>query len=460
MNNRENLAARLDSLSLIMVVLCMCTQVDLHHVGHDTLKEGLGYATKTQAVSLPDIVFAAAALWFGVRTTQLQAWKKLWLPPLPCWALIVAITFSVVHSVTIHDALIASFHKHGHGPHGFIINETRPALAVLAQWTGYFLMAPLLLVNLLIDRRDAKVISRIDAAFKALTWAFGLNLGAAALQLALPHSGLIESLLPHKDMPTGLMGSPNMLLAYLGVATPVILYGHVSQSPGDYPYGRPAAPIALITGLICSLSGLALLAYSVAIAGARVLKLPRVWALAAAVPLALALVWTTTCFLEAGQFRSDIWQVSSATQKVKKQYVEWQAALGWNLPRGRAFATGVGAGNYQLNIGPLYGGLPNEEKMPPDSNNLYLVQAVSIGILGLGTLLWTIGYFYGLAWSVARRDSNWMSLAVVGALTSWLFMNLFHAMIVRGPGLLLAFVFALAVVAAQGTRNPDEPAAV
>jgi hypothetical protein len=183
----------------------------------------------------------------------------------------------------------------------------------------------------------------------------------------------------------------------------------------------------------------------------------RIWAYGAffcAVPLVLLAAPPVVNNAANNYLRASL-RISSATQKVRKEYVEWQASLGWNIPRERAFATGVGPGNYQINIGPYYGGLPNEEKMPPDSNNLYLVQAVSLGALGLGALLWTIGHFFGMAWVTARswRD-DWLAAALVGALCSWFFVNLFHAMIVRGAGLMLAFFFALAVVAAWEKRNP------
>jgi hypothetical protein len=95
---------------------------------------------------------------------------------------------------------------------------------------------------------------------------------------------------------------------------------------------------------------------------------------------------------------------------VKKQYVEWYAALGWSLPQVKAFATGVGPGNYQGNIGTYYVSLPNEEKMPPDSNNLYLVQSVALGFLGLGTLLWVIFHFARVAWQArAAYPDDWLA---------------------------------------------------
>ena len=161
------------------------------------------------------------------------------------------------------------------------------------------------------------------------------------------------------------------------------------------------------------------------------------------------------------QFREPFTKLGDKTEKVKKQFIEWEVATRFNTPRERVFATGYGPGNYQLNIGPLYGydSIPNEEKMPPDSNNLWLVQAMSLGVLGLGALIWVIAHFWMLAWRAARLNkSDWLGAGVVGSLSAWIFVNFFHALIVRGAGLVLAFVFALAVVASQtalAKRNED-----
>jgi hypothetical protein len=88
--------------------------------------------------------------------------------------------------------------------------------------------------------------------------------------------------------------------------------------------------------------------------------------------------------------------------------------------------------------------------MPPDSNNLYLVQAVSLGFLGLGALLWVFGHFARQAWTAMKRHrGDWLGAGVVGSLCAFLFVNLFHALIVRGTGIVLAFVLSLAIIALQ-----------
>ena len=149
---------------------------------------------------------------------------------------------------------------------------------------------------------------------------------------------------------------------------------------------------------------------------------------------------------------------ADAPPDLKKQYIEWYAALGWSQPRrvpgsetgerSKNFGTGVGPGNYQLNIGPYYSSLPNEEKMPPDSNNLYLVQTVALGALGLGALLWVALHFASVAIQARKKfPSDWLGAGVLASLAAAAFVNLFHALLVRGTGLTLAFLFSLAVIA-------------
>ena len=164
------------------------------------------------------------------------------------------------------------------------------------------------------------------------------------------------------------------------------------------------------------------------------------------------------------QARLDSWRVGTPTQRVKKQYVEWYAAMGWSRPARKQFATGVGAGNYQFNVGSYYGGLPNEAKMPPDSNNLYLVQMVSLGALGLAALLWVLAHFMKIAWRAARWKSTAstrkrgaaLGAASFSALFAFAVVNVFHAGIVRGMSLVLAFLLSLAIVAWQQSERAAE----
>ncbi|MCS6861971.1 MAG: hypothetical protein NZT92_16820 [Abditibacteriales bacterium] len=133
---------------------------------------------------------------------------------------------------------------------------------------------------------------------------------------------------------------------------------------------------------------------------------------------------------------------------IKKQYIEWQAALNMmEDTRENNFLLGVGTGNYQLNIGRYYGFLPNKEKMPRDSHNLYLVLGGSMGLLGLVTWIWILTHHLQLAHTLRRQTSDaWqrgVATGLCGSLWALAFINLFHALLVRGTGLVMVFLWAL-----------------
>ena len=439
----------LDGATLVALVVAMCSQVDVRRVGRDTLAEGLGYATKTLSVALSDVVFLLVTLYFVARVTQMRAWKRLWWPPLPCFALLFALVLSALHSGSIGNAVAASIAENGFGPRAFLTKASKEAIAEIIQWSAYFLVAPWIFVNLIHDRRDG-FVSRRNLALGAFIFATMASGIAALVQL--------QSF--SQSAPRGFFASPNVYGAFLALALPLLLEQESDdlKTQGRY-WILSLALVFIALSTVVSVWAIAALGIGFVVAvlarrGGVKLKAFRL-SLVAALALVTLGFWRFPENL--APFRSESTQISSPSQKVKKQFVEWQAALGWSVPRERAFATGVGPGNYQDNIGPYYSELPNEEKMPPDSNNLWLVQAVSIGVLGLGALLWVVLHFWATAWRAAKAfPSDWLGAGVCAALSSWIFVNGFHALIVRGAGLVLAFLFALAVIASQGERNESE----
>jgi len=457
-----SLPARIDSILLALACFAMCGQIDVRKFGRDTLAEGLGYASKTFALSLSDVLFLALVAWFVIRTTQLGAWKKLWWPPLPCYALGFALLLAFVHSPTVAEHHLGS-------------KEGRVALADIAQWIGYFGIAPWVLVNLLRDRRDAAFpdgIRRDGLALGALIVAFGVS-GIIALAQLQTFGG---------TAPRGLWTSPNLFAAFVAFLVPFLDEIEIKTKPrasiarkSNKPKREPLLdtrperfeylPLGLTLfclGIVwlcvaspwAAFAGwLGLLCSWLARPNPKRLRVARL-AILLFVALIFSFTWNRNPTLRFA--RSNELRLGSISQSVKKRWIEWQVASRWNVPKERAFATGFGPGNYQLNIGELYqyDQIPNEEKMPPDSNNLYLVQAMSIGVLGLGALLWVVVHFQSLAWRAAKRGS-WLGAAVFGSLGAWLVVNAFHAFIVRGAGLLLALFFAFAVVAWENTQKSE-----
>lgn len=461
---------KLDAASLVALIVTMCSQLDVRRLGRDTWSEGLGYMSRTFSVALSDVVFVAVAAWFVMRCAQTKSWKRLWWPPLPCWALIFTLFLSLAHGVNLHEKVAeAAAAAHHIGAKTLLTKETKVAAVGIIQFCCYFLLAPWMMVNLLHDRREGDVISRRTLAIQTLLGALMLNAVLGAVQSFVFSSRPPEEFKIHVDsslihqasVPRGLLSSGNVFSALLAVALPLLWTwwaGYCSPKILDralevcLPIITLAAVFAMasVPSIVCLVLGIAV-------------GLGLIWRYRPKAGLAACLAGITIaigCFValpvvQTG--RSDFLHVNSDAQAVKKQYVEWQVAARWDDSRKPAFANGVGPGNYQNNIGELYyDSLPNEEKMPSDSNNLYLVQAVSLGVLGLGALLWVIGYFWAIAQKAFRENpSDWLPAGILASLVSWLLVNNFHALIVRGAGLMLAFLFALAVIAAEGERNPE-----
>lgn len=452
-----------DSVFLGVLLLAMCSQINIGDIGQDTTREG--YVTKQLKIALPDIALLLNFGWFIARTTLMRAWKKLWWPPLPCWALIFAMLLAFVHSDAMWSKAGAAVESVDGGLGAQLkavlkdkgtFQSIKEAIAEIIQYGLYFLVAPWIFVNLIHDRRPSTFIERRRFALGMFAIAVGIVIAIAISQLWTMD----------KEPPRAGFGSPNMYAAFCAIALPLALAFLAHELPGLWRFSLLFVVIVLFQkwlfpGTLLSLwAEIALFAalllfvflrpkYRLQDDPAGVMSRFMGAALAGAAIL-VSLGFHSPSAKLANQ-RAEFMRLNSATQPVKKQFVEWYASQGFAVPRQRAFATGVGPGNYQINIGTYYGsGLPNEEKMPPDSNNLYLVQAVSIGLLGLGALLWVIFYFVRLAWQARKYFADdWLASAVLASLAAWLFVNLFHAMIVRGAGVVLAFVLSLAVVAAR-----------
>jgi hypothetical protein len=458
-----------DYVFLAILLVAMSTQINLGDIGQDTYATQ-GYVTKTLKIALPDIALLLNIVWFALRTTLARGWKRLWWPPLPAWALIFAMALALVHSPSIWGKVAGVFENLE------IENPTwkqqlsavmkdkgasqavKEGIAETIQFGLYFLIAPLLLSNLLLDRRDAGLVTdRREFALRTFA------LGAFAM-IAL---ALFQDMKVTREAPKALFGSPNAFAAWFAIALPLLFAWSqndegLAQRGGLTGVLRKLTLPAAVIGLVAVMSLWAHLALIVGLLAmvvfARGVRRVRLGVMAVLVTLFVGVLWSQS---PRDARREPFVTIGSAKEKVKKQYIEWYAAAGWASPREKAFTSGVGPGNYQLSIGPYYSSLPNESKLPPDSNNLYMVQAVSLGVLGLSALLWTLGHFARRAnearkYLQSRNIDAWLPLGILGSLVSWGLVNIFHAAIVRGTGLVLAFLCALSVVALY--RDGDTPA--
>lgn len=439
----------IDSFALAALIICMCSQIDLAAIGRETLSQG--FATKRLFIALPDVALMLVFGWFVCRTTLLNSWKKIWWPPFPCWALVVCMILSIVHS---HPLIAAMQHSLSdvNAPLAILkailtTKEFKEAFAETLQWTGYFVLAPLVFVNLIYDRSGEKVLLRRRLALVAFAIAVGMS--------------VLVNLLPDQSLSQLWFGSPNAYAGFLAIAMPLVFAKVLSHRSIRAEWLWVSGFFGMIALVLVLYTMFALWAVTAMIAGI-VLEgfMYKARARTSALTI-LALIFAIALWPTQGigQFhRLRTWQVTGKTHAVKKQYIEWYVAARRTIDqRTHAFATGIGAGNYQFSIGSYYARLPNEEKMPPDSNNLYLVVVDSIGILGLAALLWIFGYFINRAREALRLSpDDWLAAGIIGSCVAFLFVNIFHAMIVRGVGLVLAFVLSLAIVAKMQAEERKE----
>lgn len=443
--------ALVDTAFIVFLIAAMCSQLNLGDIGKDTTAQG--YVTKQLKVALPDIALFLNFLWFAARTTMMRAWKKLWWPPFPCYALLFAMVLAALHSRPL-VAAIAENLTTSHGPKAFITKESKEAIAEIIQFAGYFLIAPLLFVNVIHDRRVEPVISRRRVAL----WSFGFFLGLALVWAALQKVRGMED-------PQGLFGSPNALAAFTALALPLFVARLFHRRT------EPKAAIGIVAAalLLCLYTLVSLWSVLAIVGGATILialQKPQRITMYAVAPLLLIFAGLWVSHPTAG--RDLFMHLQGAPDKhgkitvVKKQYIEWfAAATRLADPRESSFSTGVAPGNYQFSIGTFFNRLSSDEKVKPDSNNLYLVQAINIGVLGLGALLWVVWYFGRLAWTARGRfQDDWLGAAVITSIAVWAFLNIFHALIVRGTGVAFALILSFAVIATEYAWDEQEKKAL
>ncbi len=140
------------------------------------------------------------------------------------------------------------------------------------------------------------------------------------------------------------------------------------------------------------------------------------------------------------------------------RYAEWQAAASMTAENPWL---GVGVGNYQRNIGRYYGMLPSDNiKAEPDSQNLFLMVASSTGIPGLfafaAILLGAIcGALRGERDGSPRTATETaLAWGAAAALLAFAVNALWAPMLVRGLGIPLAFL--LAIARAAGLPKPSQ----
>jgi O-antigen ligase len=303
------------------------------------------------------------------------------------------------------------------------------ALKDLVQYAEYFLVAHLLFASYLKSGPHAT-----RHALAALGAATVLTITLAALHYA---DATVSAL--HVR---GTFGNRNVLGGYLALALP-LLFGVALSTRVAWPL-RLALAGLVATGLCVTLSGAAYFAIAGAIVCLAAARGPRVF-----MPVALALVAWQAFVLPRLPRENDLVHFQSLalygeSGTVERRYPDWQAAYSMALTHPWL---GVGLGNYQKHVGQYYDNVPRQTgPSEPDIQNLYLVLAASAGfpaLLAFLAMLSAAARAARAAHATGALESA-LARAAAGALAAFAFAAVWHPLLVRGIGLPLVFVLALA----------------
>ncbi len=331
--------------------------------------------------------------------------------------------------------------------------NTTDALKELVQVSEYFLVAGILFLNLPRSTRHAR-------------WALGIHLAAAVAVVALAAAQYL-----HPDVENflvrGTFGNRNILGGYLALTLPLMfaiaMYGGIGRRWGT------ALLAVVAAGLLVTLAGATMLALLITL---PVVAFSRGRMAAALTLAALLLLFAVAApRMPRGNFEELQRSVNVVEEdgQLSARYTEWLGALiMWNEqplviggmewlqvddawgaginPVG--WLVGVGAGNFQREIGMYYGYLPqvNINITEPDSHNTYLVILSTVGFLGI---LGFVAMLWQSAVAALRNDDDadrllrGIRIGVAGALLAYAINAVWAGLLVRGIGIPLAFTLYL-----------------
>lgn len=346
-----------------------------------------------------------AALW-GLDLMLARDWRRLRPPPL---FHLLFLAFAVASALRAPDRMTAA--------------------KDLVQLIEYFVVA-----HMLADWALQESRVRTRAAAVALISGAAL-IGIGAWHYLAPGVEALEV--------RSTFGNRNVFGGYLAMLLP--LMAGVALGGGVPSGARIALGLLVLAGLCVNLSGASMLAIAAAllvVAGLR----HRV----AFAGMALLLTAVTVLLLPRLPRQNDYALFDAVALydtegQPTRRYPEWQAAATMALEHPWL---GVGIGQYQQHVGQYFGVVPNATgPQEPDIQNLYLVLASSIGLCGmlcfLGMLLQGLRRALA-AYALPNTPLPGLALGVAGALIGYLLAALGSPLLVRGIGLPLALLLALA----------------
>ena len=326
-----------------------------------------------------------------------------------------------------------------------------PAIADVIQFVEYFILLFLLIADFITNGSRLRLV--------VLLW---LTVGTAVVLWGFAHY------LSRGDYSAVQVAGPflnrNVLGGYLAILIPLAwgLMLHVRKIPAKFENLLLAA-----VGLLVMLAGGPWIAAVIGIGLITVIRSPKLFPAVAFVLLAVVLF--AFPLLPRNNSRilvSSVNMYDEEAGQISPRYAQWQACvkaltLGNHETLGmkekdhvRQLLLGVGIGNFQENVGRYYGSLPKQNKntMEPNSQNLYLVMGLGVGIPAVLAFLWLVGTCIGRT-AVAYRKSTGLSsgilLGCMGALVSLLIANLFTETLVHGTGPAMILLFAVSTGAAD-----------
>ena len=330
------------------------------------------------------------------------------------------------------------------------------AVKNVVQWFFYFGMAWMAFRAALDDASARRVMLRTAAVAALCTVLLALAQFVRTAGTEIVGGDVPWWLHPGEDV-RALFGNRNVLAGFFALSLP--FGAALALSSGVARWMRVAGGVAALAGVCCTLSGAAAIALAVAVLAMAAMRGRA--ALACAFGAVLLTVVVVHPHLPRRTELADPWMDSIALHtpsgEVSRRYPDWECA--WLMATESPW-TGVGAGNYQKAISP-YRRIPTPPGAPePDTQNLFLVLAASVGIPG--ALAFVAMLLDGMARAAkatggADAGRGALALGAFGSLLAFCIAAIWHPLLVRGIGIPLAFVLAAAdAVSMNPTPNPAE----
>lgn len=383
---------------------------------------------KNAYLSLADpLVWLALGLWFLLLLGPGRRMRLVFLPPVSAVLLVAWCILSITRAGNRLDAAKDVF-----------------------QYVEYFVAAWLV----------------FGAGLAGLGASGRLRLLFLGVATAVVAGGVLQYLLPGiEDFAVrSSFGNRNVLGGYFSLVLPLFLGLFLCDARA---LRRTWYGAVILGGLAANLSGGSLLATAIACAVISRVRGRAAFIGVVAAGVGLVLLGGIVLPRENAQVVRESVTMFREDGFLKPRYPEWQAALTMAEENP---VLGVGAGNYQDNIGMYFGSIPRPGgeagKAEPDSQNQYLVLASSVGWPGL-VFLFALLLECVLAAAAAYRrlppgPAQGWALGLLGSLLAVSISAIWSPVLIRGIGLPLVFVLCLCAHAARSlppsrTHTPDLP---